>query len=233
MKPVIAMPNWRSIENLAAISLLKVVQSKGFDIIFQRQDSLVARARARLVSRFLGEYDSDVMIFIDDDIVFEPLDVNELVSECRRLKAVVGAPVSLREEGEVNVKPFPGQTIVFHPDEEFVGQAPSVKVEAIGTTMMAIHRDVLLAVNATMESTRELPDEEPFWPIFEAITHPDYLAEDFSFCKLARDAGFDIWCLPSLNIGHIGTKEYRIEEGQMERRENLTASTTNQKWGEA
>jgi hypothetical protein len=37
------------------------------------------------------------------------------------------------------------------------------------------------------------------------------LGEDLSFCKKARQLGFEIWCDPTIPLGHIGTEVFTID----------------------
>lgn len=45
-------------------------------------------------------------------------------------------------------------------------------------------------------------------PWFNTQLEPEFKTEDVYFCEKAREAGFDIWCDPRLNIGHIGSFTY-------------------------
>ena len=44
------------------------------------------------------------------------------------------------------------------------------------------------------------------------IHENQYLAEDFSFCKRAKDSGYEIWTHPQCQAGHEGTKIYALGE---------------------
>lgn len=213
MTATIAVPAYRQIEVLTSLAFAQVHRN-GYGIMFNWNDSLVGRSRSRLVTRFFREYPkSDVMIFVDSDIIFEPRNIADLDSECRLRKSVVAAPVSLRAEGKVNVKPFPGQTVTFGSNQ------PSVQVKAVGPAFMAIPRQVLAELIDRYPLCNEDVDMIPFSSMFDTtITEKGtWQAEDFSFCQRVRNAGFSIWVMPSLRIGHIGTCEFWIEKGQEEK----------------
>ncbi len=208
----IAVPAYRQIEVLTSLALAQACR-QGYGIMFNWNDSLVGRSRARLVTRFLREYpDSDVMIFVDSDIIFEIRDISALDRECRLRRSVVAAPVSLRAEGKTNVKPFPGQTVTFGPNQ------PSVEIEAIGPAFMAIPKRVLVELLGLYPFCNEDVDTIPFSPMFDTTITEDrtWRAEDFSFCQRVREAGFSVWVMPSLRVGHTGTYEFWIEKGQEE-----------------
>lgn len=205
---VIAVPAWRQIEVMTSLSLA-VAHKAGFGILFQWNDALVQRSRARLVTCFLREYpNAHTMIFIDSDIVFDVRHLIDLTQQSGRLKTVVGVPVALRERGRTNVTALPEEPVRFGPEEK------PVRVKAIGTALMAIPRHVLLELTQKHGLCNETTDEIPFSPIFEPIVQDDgtYLAEDHSFCERVREAGFDIWVLPDIQVGHVGTQEFRISK---------------------
>jgi hypothetical protein len=204
----IAIPAWRQIEVMTCLGLLEA-HKLGYGVMFQWNDALVQRSRARLVTRFLREYpQAHTMVFIDSDIVFDIRHLIELIQDSGRLKTVVGAPVALREHGRTNVTALPGHPVRFGPEEK------PVKVKAIGTAFMAIPRHVLEKLVDEHGLCNEGIDTVPFSPIFEPIVKDDgtYLAEDHSFCERAGEAGFDIWALPDIQVGHVGTQEFRISK---------------------
>ncbi len=54
-------------------------------------DALIARSRSVLATNFLENYpDADVMVVIDDDIVFEPADFWKIVEGCRETQGIYG-----------------------------------------------------------------------------------------------------------------------------------------------
>jgi hypothetical protein len=204
---VIAVPAWRSIEVLTCLSLLEASRL-GYGIMLQWNDALVQRSRARLVTRFLREYPvADTMVFLDSDIVFDIRHLIELIRESLQRKTVVGAPVALRVQGRTNVTALPGHPVRFGPEEK------PVEVKAIGTAFMAIPRHVLEALVKQHGLCNETTDDIPFSPIFDPIREGGtWTAEDHSFCNRVREAGFEIWALPDIQVGHIGTQEFRISK---------------------
>jgi hypothetical protein len=209
VEAVIAVPVWRSIEVLTCVGLIEVGKLD-YAVMFQYNDALVQRSRARLVTRFLREYPSaQTMIFIDSDIVFDIRHLIDLVRECYGRGGVVAAPVALRERGRTNVTALPGVPVSFGPEEK------PVRVEAIGTAFMAIPRHVLEKLVKKYGLYNETVDNIPFSPIFDPIVRDDtktWTAEDHSFCERVREAGFDIWALPDIQVGHVGTQEFRISK---------------------
>lgn len=54
-----------------------------------------------------------------------------------------------------------------------------------------------------MEVFKKLPK-----PWFFLGTETLQLGEDVYFCKKARENGIELWCDPTLNVGHVGEKVY-------------------------
>jgi len=50
--------------------------------------------------------------------------------------------------------------------------------------------------------------EAPYFPMLYDDKGSVIRSEDIGFCEKARDAGYDIWCDPSLQIKHVGDYEY-------------------------
>ena len=48
------------------------------------------------------------------------------------------------------------------------------------------------------------------YPYFEAFQDKDGLhhTEDVEFCKRANEAGFEVYCDPTIKMGHVGTTSY-------------------------
>ncbi len=212
---VIAVPTLRSIEVETALALAQAHKA-GYELIYQWNDAILPRSRARLVARFLKEQpDADAMVFVDSDTLFTVQDLQQLVRESRIKHTVVAAPVSLRSaELRPNVDMLPEATA--RASAEKFRHGPDVQptlVKAAGTAFMAIPRLVLEAL-IEKEEVCEPKSVLPFWPLFDRVPSEDgtYLGDDTSFCRRLNGAGYKIWILPSLRIGHIGTTEFYLEK---------------------
>ena len=118
-------------------------------------------------------------IMIDSDMVFTPEDVDKLVAHLQDKDIVTG----LYLRGSGNITPC-----LFDMNLEPINEVPheTFEVGACGGGFLAISQKVL-----------------------ETLTDPfvrfDVHSEDVAFCIKAREAGFKIWCDPSINLGHIRT----------------------------
>ena len=126
------------------------------------------------------------LLFVDDDMVFEKDAVIKLVE---RDKDIVGV--------HYNCRKFPPTTTV-HMDEE---KKKSIKWEnpdgfmtcdAVGTGFMLIDLRVF----------DKLKEPWFFWKTNEQGEVVE--GEDYWFCRIAREAGFEVWCDLTIPVKHIG-----------------------------
>jgi hypothetical protein len=211
------------------VTLLRYKMTFSYNFIFN--ESLIPRARNRLVDHFLKTSSMTHCLFIDADIGFEPMDVLAMLETDLD---IIGAPCVKKSLRWDRVQ----QAIRSNPDREFTTDElskiagdfvlnfepfPGVRemrlaepqeMRNLGTGMMMIKREVLLKIK------RDNPDE---WyespgdsaslpgPIFDYFysgvnrESREYESEDFGFCMLAKRSGFKIWLCPWIKTTHMGT----------------------------
>lgn len=137
--------------------------------------------RNRIVQQFLAS-DCEYLMMLDDDQwpTFNPLPYVDLD------KDVLGFPYpSVRINDPVNVIPW-------YPAP--MSDAGLQRVESVGGGLLIIARRVLAAIPV------------PFADVYDAagiFTE----GEDLSFCRRAREAGFEIWCDFSAPVAHVKPAE--------------------------
>jgi hypothetical protein len=165
------------------------------------QDAMLARARNTIVRQFLAS-DSSHLVFIDSDTVFTFDDILALVSSERD---VIGAIVSRKSDsGATNALPLPGG-LTSGLDEE---------VAFVGTGFLCISRKCLENMITQYPETayRNAPNESESYALFDTgVMGGQYVGEDLMFCLRWRKMGGRIWVRPALDIGHIGTRDYRVK----------------------
>jgi GT2 family glycosyltransferase len=180
------------------IGAMKVLENNGVNVDLCIQiGGYVAHNRNNLVST-AKERGATHLMFIDNDMKFKPSAIQRLIDADKDIigvnynaRGVPGKPsistVKLLDaQGNL---PNDGSTREFE-----VGPA-LFKVGALGTGFMLIKMSVF---------------EKLIRPYFVAFEEEggEHHTEDVEFCIRAREAGYDVYCNPTIKILHIGTYEY-------------------------
>lgn len=175
-------------------------------------DSLVSRSRNRIAARFLKS-DCTHLLFLDTDLIFSAEQIARLLDH--RLPIVAGLyPKKQKELGWVcNTRlDFGG------PDEKGLQ-----RILYAGTGCLLIAREVFEAI---IRNNPELAydgddgeGEGPFYDFFKVGIHTDevtnrrrYLSEDWFFCQLAIDSGYQIHADTHVILKHCGDAIYPLQE---------------------
>ena len=163
-----------------------------------RNESLITRARSRMVADFL-ETDATHMMFIDADIGFEPEDVGKVFA----LDADIGVGVyRMKKVGSEYAAWVDGELV--SDLGKFDGP---VNVDFAGTGFMMIRREVLTRMRKAYPEL-ECP-EDGFPALFDTeIEDGVYLSEDYAFCKRWRDLGGVVTMDPTVKLVHVGSMEF-------------------------
>lgn len=175
-----------------------------------RGDALVERSRSIAASCFLRS-DCDVMLSIDSDIWFRPVDA---IALCQRAleKQIIGALYMTRSLNTQPALMLPEEPVVFAPNAE------PVEVPFISTGFMAVTKAPLEALRQTLPLCHESWGETSFWPFYLPYVVPwpgdghVLLSEDWAFCQRAKDEGFSVWLDPSIRLSHHGDYGYTLED---------------------
>lgn len=213
--PALLMAIWRAME-IQTTSCVFEAAKAGFEWLATNNDALICRARAKVVADWWRLCNSDVFVMVDGDIVFTPADAQKLVDRCRAGHDIIAGCYVVRSGQHPSLKPYDGSEIVFEDGAE------PTEIRWAATGFMAVHRRVIDALIASMRDDLCHAEELwAFWPLFQPFRHTEtgyYLSEDWAFCERARELGFKVWVDPTIRIGHLGLREYRLEDmAQQER----------------
>ena len=198
------------------------------------RDSLITRARNKLVTEFLKQDNYTNLFFIDADVTFEP---QQFIRVLLYDKPITAAPYPIKNEAPVEKGDasqgwclnFPiGPYDLSENDKGFK------KVNYAGTGFMCIQRkvfemileqypqikyktDVVAEINKKRESSKVLGKTE--YAFFDCgiqgkgiLDDPEntgrYLSEDYYFCQLWRQCGGEIYSDLTSTMKHIGIKSY-------------------------
>ena len=190
-------------------------------------DALIGRSRSLMCTEFL-KTDADVMVIIDDDIVFEPDDFWKIVEGARETRGIYGgAYVTRSTEPHISSRALPDtgpQRFAKTPERR------PIEYQYLATGFWAMHRDVLEAmIGAEFTDAYgghkielvEIGADRPFYPFFQPFTTREddgrlhYLSEDWAFCNRARQL-FDhpVWVDLSIILVHMGLYPYTVRDMQ-------------------
>lgn len=194
--------------------------------------SILPMARNKLVGLFMESKDTH-LLFIDADIICDPLDVLRMLASGHPL---VGLPCSRRSIAWdrlcATAAKNPSYFSEHHeelleaasvPNFEWMPGAEQVVVENgyadvahVGTGCMLIAREVIetMAKTAPLVQTHQnmVPDPKPVPVIFDNFVdaaHQLYVGEDVNFCRRARELGYQPRILVTAKTRHVGAFEYR------------------------
>lgn len=174
--------------------------------------SLLDHARSRLASNFMVD-GFDLLLWVDDDMVFDAHETLALCREALERKTIVGAVCSTRGQlGKMTAK--------FGDHVEKVGffsQGDIHECISVGTGLTAVHRDVFQKLIESGEvpecNTAGNGGEESIWPFYMTVVEDGcWWGEDTSFCIRARRAGFTVFVDTRARVGHKGSYVYHIED---------------------
>ena len=198
------------------------------------RDSLVTRARNKLVEEFLKQKEYTHLFFVDADIIFEP---QQFIRVLLFDKPITTAPYPIKHEAPIEkgdasfgwCMNFPlGKYDLSDNDKGFK------KVNYAGTGFMCIERKVFeiiknkypqikykTDVRAKIDDKRETQDvmgneEYAFFDcgiqgtgvLEDKENTQRYLSEDYYFCALWNQCGGEIWTDLTSTLKHIGIKNY-------------------------
>lgn len=178
-----------------AVALCQMVSEcrmRGVSIsIFTSRSSLVEISRDKLVLNAI-KYEMDYVFFVDSDMTF-PSDC--LMKLLERRCDIVCCDASRKKDA--------GGTVVKDKDLKYLDYKTVkglVEAEWAGTGIMLLKTEIFKKM------------EKPWFLVEYDKATDTYLGEDYYMCSKAKALGYKIWCdtTLSLEIGHIGAKEFRI-----------------------
>lgn len=205
---------------------------------FMMNESLITRARNSMAFDFLKS-DATHMMFIDADISFNPNDVVRMVQADKDIicgiypkKEINWVEVTEAVKRGVPPDQLQNHTGAFvvnlaHGEDSKTGNINEpIEIANGGTGFMLIKREVFekLAEKVpsytndmyhAVDTVREVKIIKEFFATSIDEESNRLLSEDYHFCKIAREAGFTVWCAPWASFGHTGTYTF---SGQLPRK---------------
>lgn len=173
----------------------------------------IDKARSRATSELYAQ-GADVLLWVDDDILFDPPQIVALVVEAYDRQAVVGAVSAKKRPGAGLGVQFsgPARTI------QFLQGGGLEPAHAIGTSLIAVPRQALRLVSEKLTSEcGEVLDDDgtQICPYFlPRIEQGQWLQEDYAFSSRIRQSSVPIFADTRVWLRHLGTYEYTLEDAQ-------------------
>jgi hypothetical protein len=167
--------------------------------IVTNECSVISASRNALAEKAGHDY----LMWVDSDIQFPPYGISRLMD---RDKDVIGG-LYFRKEKDARPNVFKLNDGNFF---ETIYDIPTFKepfqCDGVGTGFMLIKRKVFEAF--TPEVCEKL------WYPFDLGRGPSNKeeGEDLSFCRRVKELGFEVWCDPTIPLGHIGRHIYKHED---------------------
>lgn len=214
----LALPIYGGIEAEFFATVLQCLQRMRSRVQVLQGDSLIPRSRNNLAHEFRKNCKAPFLLFIDVDLILDPVGLEHLVNLPPEY-AVVGGCYPKKKTG-------PAEWVC----NPIAGTAPDTnglqEVYEMGTGMLRVHRGVFEAIAAsypqlhyTCDGNRD--DRVDFFPVG---TFPDqrnvgtvrYLSEDWYLCQLARAIGFKVWADTKCAARHLGRIAYPFPDPSTE-----------------
>ena len=199
------------------------------------EDSLVTRARNTCVAMFLRNSTYTHLMFIDNDIGFEPENIARLLEKD---EPFVCSPYPIKKYQFNRIKDIDPSVLNTLSDKEIVARLLKynvhvsskmgpysrtihngfMEIDRAGTGFMLIRREVIERMMLKYPNLKykshdigEKEYEDYLWRLFDCEMDEDncYLSEDFTFCDRWRKIGGKIWMDITAQLTHTGVAHYR------------------------
>lgn len=199
----------REVKSRVAYLLADFLQNnQEYDLEIWEHDALISRSRSKASSEFLKS-NLEILLFIDDDIVFNKSFIHSIIEHAKTLKIVGGWYPCKGKEWPAQ-SPMPGQTITI--PSKTVSEA-----KYLATGFMAVHREVFenLAKKINLvypKKKDEVSIASEYYPFFlQTVVGEEDLSEDYYFCHIARElCGYKLWLDNLCACGHIGERMIQL-----------------------
>lgn len=187
MHITIGMPLYNNMPIETFISFLKLIENIEKKINYNfinTRNYPVHHSRDFIVEQFLKK-ESDYLLFLDSDMVFP----SDMVSELLLIDADISSGVSFK-------KVYPYEPTIYKKSEDRYQsinnyeEGKVIEVDATGMACCLIKRKVFERI-------------QPPWFEFEKLKDR-YLGEDLTFCRKAKEVGFNIKVNTKIIVPHIG-----------------------------
>lgn len=189
----------------ALANTFRMAQSKNIqlELIYTRCDALVQKTRNYFMASAIKD-DVDDIIFIDDDIQWEPEWIFKLLSYPMDVVSGIYRKKFDHAE-EYPFLPLENEDKEWYPPPVDT-QTGLIEVAAVPTGFLRLSKNAMLALWNASEPYKngQLPEERAIFDV-KIIDGIQY-SEDYIMCKKLKSIGFKIWLDPRMPCNHEGPK---------------------------
>ena len=194
-------------ETAQSIELLHQRLGNSFFVKYDTGDAFLDRMRSVAATTFYRKDWADYMILIDDDIVFMPEDVIQLMNDLRNGYELVGGAYSVKDGTQLS-------SFGLEPHGGILLDGTVREIKWLATGFMGIKKTLL----DKMVKELSLPvlhkgqwcECYPFF-VFCGDTKM-LISEDWDFCEKAKLVGVKPYMDTAIHVGHIGSKVYKVDD---------------------
>jgi hypothetical protein len=185
---------------------LRKLERAGIEVRRSVGCSAIDFARSAMATRALAD-GFDELVWIDDDIVFDPAAIAQLRSSEHMF---IAGPCAKRGGGSFAFDVAPGtRSLTFGP----TGGVVEVRFVGMGFTYTRRELYEAMALELPVCDTKSGPVVPFFIPFILQTDHgPKYLGEDFAFCERTRRAGHAVLLDTRIRLFHVGAHAYGWED---------------------
>lgn len=195
MKIAVAIVTNRQIRPKTVLSLMDMMAHTEHEIvpIVATEGFTIAENRSYCTVQALNQK-CDYLLFVDDDMIFPPDTIEKLLANNKPIVGVASNSRMIPLRPTVALMGDNGEPVVVEKPED-IPKEP-FKCYSIGMGVALIDLTIF----------NDLP--KPWYKFTENGMGKVVIGEDEWFCNQAKVKGYEIWCDPTLEIGHIGDFTY-------------------------
>jgi hypothetical protein len=169
--------------------------------------SYIDQAKSIIATKHMD--DSDVVIVVDHDMIFEPDSILDIAESAMEKGTVVGAAYGARKRAADRPVAFCKLPVTFFEGGDIV------EASVVAGGFMAIPTSMLrdMARFHCMTKAQTSLDFMAY-PFFHCIVQDDkWWGEDISFCRRVHAMGLKTYIDTRIRVGHKGSYVYQVEDG--------------------
>lgn len=166
--------------------------------VFLVNESILTIARNELINHAYEEK-YDAMVFIDDDELWEPKFLIEIL--CSK-KDIIGLPVVNKGDEKIEYNAYFNKQNIIKDKDGYI------KVKSIGTGFLKLSKKAI--VDLCESNSEFLFRNKKLKNVFEFnFFNNSFFGEDIMLCKKLTELGYPIWINPNHTVYHMGVKMYK------------------------